>query len=106
MAIVKFPSPIEWEGETYSEVDTDQLELLKGKDKLIIMQRLRRRKIHDVMQPEMDERYLLSALERATKIPEDVFGELPMPVFNELLLEAQGSLLGSALGLAATTSET
>ena len=105
MAVVKFPEPIVWEDKTYSEVDTDQLAQLRGKDKLAIMARLRSRKIHDVLQPEMDERYLLAAMERATKIPEAVFGELPMATFNELLMEVQGSLLGSALGLGPVPSE-
>lgn len=105
MAVVIFSEPIEWEDKTYSQVDTDQLAALKGKDKLAIMRRLRGRKIHDVLQPEMDERYILAALHRATGIPEAVFEELPMQTFNEVLLEAQGSLLGSALGSAAATSE-
>jgi len=96
MAIIKFSEPIEWEGETHTQIDTDQLRRLKGKDKLAIMRRLRQRKIHDVLQPESDERYILAALDLATGIPEDALAELPITEFSEVILEAQGSLLGSA----------
>lgn len=105
MPVIQFPDPIEWEGKTYTEVDTDRVGQLKGRDKLAIMRELRRAKVHDVLQPEMDERYILAALSRATGIPEEVFGELPLQAFNEVLLEAQCSMLGSDSEVAKSPSE-
>jgi len=98
MAIVTFAPPLEWEDETYTEVDTDLLARLKGRDKLAIMARLRKRGERDVMQAETDDRYVIAALSRATKIPEDAFGELPIRVFTEVVMEAQSSLLSSEDG--------
>jgi len=95
MAIIRFPSPIEWEDVTYSEVDTDRLDGLKGRDVQEIERSLRQRGMRDVLQPETDRRYLLAALSRATGIPEEVFGELPARTYTEIMIEAQGSLLGS-----------
>jgi len=97
MSIVKFPEPIKWEDEIYSEVDPDLVKRLKGKDKLAIMRRLRAKK-QNIMQPETDERYLLAVLSKVSGIPEEAFGELPIAVFTQLQLEVQGSLLGSEDG--------
>lgn len=92
---IKLPRPVEWEGETYEDLDLD-LDRLTGADALAVTRLLRQRHPREpVLQAETDDRYLVAMAARAARVPEALLEALPIQTFVRIRTEVQGFLLGA-----------
>jgi len=93
---IKLTKPTAWDEVTYTELDID-LERLTGADSLAVTRKLRKEYPKEpVLQPETDDRYVLAMAARAARVPEELFGALPLPEFARVKMEVQAFLLGAA----------
>lgn len=75
--LVVLTKPVKYEGETYNQINLSGLEGLTGAD-LIFAQRALQQAGAFTTSPETDYEYVLLLVSRATKLPVELFHQIPL----------------------------